>query len=187
MNDSRQQYCCCCCCCSEWVCRNRPPVFLAGGGSSCCHMLVSSGRVQLTPSHSLHPQTHAFPCFIPHWAPVRVCLQHLRRRTGGSSEHRLVLVRAVYFLTRRSPAALREEVRDTERFTSIHGITASNGTHNSEERNTNTTLRLRPSPPPPSPLLSVRMAQILPIRFQEHLQVKPHGLTQHSWLSARRR
>lgn len=81
--------------------------------------------------------------------------------------------------------------RRKKRFTSIRGISVSNGTHNSEEQNTNTTLYLR--------LLllfllfllssqcwSWRMAQILPIRFQEHLQVKPHKHTQHSCVSARR-
>ncbi len=75
-----------------------------------------------------------------------------------------------------------EKKSETQRFTSIHGITASDGTHNSEERNTNNSSSAPPPPPPPHlpPLLSARMAQSLPIRFQEHLQVKP-------WLSARRR
>lgn len=117
------------------------------------------------------------------------------RHTSPSSRERVFtasapqdrrLSRTPARISARGSTLSRGRVRDAERFTSIHGITASDGTHNSEERNTNTTLHLRPPPHLP-PLLSARMAQSLPIRFQEHLQVKPHGLTQHSWLSARRR
>lgn len=138
-------------------------------------------------------------CFtaIPRSASVRECLQHLRRSAGVSPSFSSYQCARIYFLTRRSPAALREvawsesDRLKKERFTSIRGISVSNGTHNSEEQNTNTTLYLRL-------LLLIfllfllssqcwcwRMAQILPIRFQEHLQVKPHKHTNSS-VSTRR-
>uniref|UniRef100_A0A8C2F6T4 Si:dkeyp-117b11.1 n=1 Tax=Cyprinus carpio TaxID=7962 RepID=A0A8C2F6T4_CYPCA len=84
--------------------------------------------------------------------PVRVCLQHLRRRTGGSYQ-----CAWIYFLARRSPAALREvprsestgrRRRDSRAFPEHPRLTAQTTQRSRTQHNSSSAT---PPPPPPPP------------------------------------
>lgn len=87
-----------------------PSIFRGwGGGGVPAVTCLSRAEGYTKPLHSpFICKTPVFHCYIPHSASVRECLQHLRRSAGVSPSFSSYQCARVYFLTRRSPAALRE-------------------------------------------------------------------------------